>query len=89
MGFSRQEYWSRFPSPGDPPNTGIEPSLLHCRQILDHRATCDIGPEKQVNWPSVQHNATKTPERLSIYISDYNKGTILFKLQFHDYLENY
>ena len=28
MGFSRQEYWSGlpFPSPGDPPNPGIEPS---------------------------------------------------------------
>ena len=28
MGFSRQEYWSRlpFPSPGDLPNSGIEPS---------------------------------------------------------------
>ena len=27
MGFSRQEYWSGlpFPSPGDPPKTGIEP----------------------------------------------------------------
>ena len=27
MGFSRQEYWSRlpFPSPGDLPDTGIEP----------------------------------------------------------------
>ena len=27
MGFSRQEYWSGlpFPSPGDLPNTGIEP----------------------------------------------------------------
>ena len=26
MGFSRQEYWSRypFPSPGDPPETGIK-----------------------------------------------------------------
>ena len=31
MGFSRQEYWSGlpFPSPGDLPNSGIEPSLLH------------------------------------------------------------
>ena len=30
MGFSRQEYWSGlpFPSPGDLPNPGIEPSLL-------------------------------------------------------------
>ena len=36
MGFSRQEYWSGlpFPSPGNLPNPGIEPGLLHCRQIL-------------------------------------------------------
>ena len=36
MGFSRQEYWSGlpFPSPGDLPNPGIEPSLPHCRQTL-------------------------------------------------------
>ena len=36
MGFSRQEYWSElpFPSPGYLPDPGIEPSLLHCRQIL-------------------------------------------------------
>ena len=31
MGFSRQEYWSGlpFPSPGDLPDPGIEPTLLH------------------------------------------------------------
>ena len=36
--FSRQEYWSGlpFPSPGDLPNPGIEPGLLHCRQMLYH-----------------------------------------------------
>ena len=30
MGFSRQGYWSRlpFPSPGDLPNSGIEPGSL-------------------------------------------------------------
>ena len=30
MEFSRQEYWSElpFPSPGDPPNPGIEPASL-------------------------------------------------------------
>ena len=29
-GFSRQEYWSGlpFPSPGDPPDPGIEPGSL-------------------------------------------------------------
>ena len=38
MGFARQEYWSGlpFPSPGDCPNPGIEPGLLHCRQTLHH-----------------------------------------------------
>ena len=38
MEFSRQEYWGRFSFlfPGDLPNPGIEPSLLHCRQILYH-----------------------------------------------------
>ena len=36
MEFCRQEYWSGLPfsSPGDLPNSGIEPGLLHCRQIL-------------------------------------------------------
>ena len=36
MDFSRPEYWSvePFPSPGDLPNPGIEPSLPHGRQIL-------------------------------------------------------
>ena len=31
-----QEYWSGlpFPSPGDLPHPGIEPSLLQCRQTL-------------------------------------------------------
>ena len=37
-GFSRQVYWSGLPCPppGDLPNTGIKPSLPHCRQILYH-----------------------------------------------------
>ena len=26
--------WEPFPSTGDIPNPGIEPGLLHCRQIL-------------------------------------------------------
>ena len=31
MGFSRQEYWSGlpFPPPGDLPDQGLSPSLLH------------------------------------------------------------
>ena len=36
MKFSRQEYWREllFLSPGDLPNPGTEPGLLHYRQIL-------------------------------------------------------
>ena len=36
MEFSRTEYWSgqTFPSPGDLPNLGNKPGILHCRQIL-------------------------------------------------------
>ena len=34
MKFSRQEYWSRlsFPTPGDLPDPGIDPHLLHLLQ---------------------------------------------------------
>ena len=36
MEFYWQVYWSELPfsSSGDLPNPGIQPSLLHCRQIL-------------------------------------------------------
>ena len=36
MGFSSQEYWRGlpFPSPGDLPDPGIKPGLLHWRQTL-------------------------------------------------------
>ena len=36
LGFSRQEHWSRlpFPPPGDLPESGIDPCLLHYRRIL-------------------------------------------------------
>ena len=52
MGFPRQECWSGLPcpSPGDPPDPGIEPtppaSLLHCRWILYHwamRTICRVS----------------------------------------------
>ena len=36
--FSRQKYWSGqpCPPPGDLPDPGSNPGLLHCRQILYH-----------------------------------------------------
>ena len=38
MEFSRQVDWSGLPflSPGDLPDPGLNPGLLHCRQILYH-----------------------------------------------------
>ena len=44
MGFSRQEYWSGlpFPSPGDPPNPGIEPG--------SHGLRADALPSEPPNW---------------------------------------
>ena len=46
MEFSRQEYWSGlpFPTPGDLPNPGTEPGLLHCRPILYHCSTWAKSP---------------------------------------------
>ena len=55
MGFPRQEYWggSPFPSPGDLPNTGIKPGLLHCRQTiycLSHQGFPAPGPLVLIKW---------------------------------------
>ena len=54
MDFSRQEYWTGlpFPSPGDLPDSGIESKYPYVSCAAG--GFCDIGPEKQVNWPSVQ-----------------------------------
>ena len=53
MGFSRQEYWSvlSFPSPGDLPNPGIEPSLPHCRHTLYH-----LSHQGSLRYLSLQKN---------------------------------
>ena len=56
MGFSRQEYWSKlpFPSPGDLPDPGIQPtSRVFCtgRRILYHCASWEAQlVESQVVW---------------------------------------
>ena len=52
MGFSRQEYWRglHFLLQGIFPSQGLNPDLLHCRQILYHLSpllTVELG---QQNW---------------------------------------
>ena len=44
VGFPRQEYWSGlpFPSPGDLPHPGTEPSSLYCRRILYPEAIGEV-----------------------------------------------
>ena len=51
MGFSRQEYWSGlpFPSPGDPPDPGIEPRSPALEADAggseDKASACNAGEE--------------------------------------------
>ena len=54
MEFPRQEYWSGlpFPPPGDLPDLGLEPGLLHCRQglcCLSHQESPLLG-EQYSKW---------------------------------------
>ena len=56
MEFSRQEYWSRlpFPSPGEVPDPVLNPSLLHCRQILYHLSCLGLAYFSEVEVESVE-----------------------------------
>ena len=56
MGFSRQEFWSGLPSPspGDLLTQGLNPGLLHCRQMLyrlSHHRSLHISV---YNWTIVE-----------------------------------
>ena len=78
MGFSRQEYWSElpFPPPGDLPNPGIEPGLLH---LLHWQAgSLPLAPpylESIIYTPPASKNVLKNACNRSIY----NKIKIFLK----------
>ena len=57
MAFLRQEYWSGLPflSPGDLPDPGIEPGLLHCGQIL-YRLSYQGMPMVVIEMPNCYKN---------------------------------
>ena len=69
IGFSRQEYRSGlpFPSPGDLPNPGIEPGLLHCRQTLyplshhEHSLKKSWAPKNWCFWTVVLEKTLEGP----------------------------
>ena len=60
MGFSRQEYWSGlpFPSPGDLPNTGIEPGspALQANSLLIELRGKPPSWKGEKNGPWLHHN---------------------------------
>ena len=65
MGFPRQEYWRRlpFPTPGDLPNPGIEPTSL-VSPALAGRAFTTVPPRKPL-FSFMQMPILKVgPERL-------------------------
>ena len=90
MGFSRQEYWSGLPCPppGDLPNPGIEPCLLHCWQILYHWATRKspimvyysaikgilIHASKWISLESMRSAKSPTQKRHILYDSIHKKS---------------
>ena len=59
--FSRQGYWSGlpFPSPGDFPSQGSNPSLLHCRQIL-YQLSYKGSPVSITDQRSIRKKKAKT-----------------------------
>ena len=90
MGFSRQEYWSRFsfPSPGIFPTQGLNPSLLHCRQTLYHLShlgspwlinlfcSSDISAKRPLCKPSVCPIPIGTSKRYSLSVSSQRRAPI-------------
>ena len=59
MESSSQEHWSglQFPSPGDLPDPGSNPGLLHCRRILYHLSHWG-SPNPQVTHKWHTHRVT-------------------------------
>ena len=67
LGFFWQEYWTGlpFPSPGDLPDPGIEPDLLHCRQLryrLSHLGSASgVSGKESARWGSRRNRCRSDP----------------------------
>ena len=73
MGFPRQEYWSGlpFPSPGDLPDTGMEPGFPALQEILCHMSLHCLDVEE----PKIHITQWKKPIQKG-YLW-YNSNTLL------------
>ena len=69
MGFARQEYWSGllFPSPGDLPNPGIEPSTLQA----------DALPSEPPQ--AIRHSQKKKTKKNFFFLLEVNKVSLFPK----------
>ena len=64
MESSRQEYWSvfSFPSPRAFPTQGLNPGLLHCRQILYHLSHQSNSQIKYITCNQKKENLSTNDE---------------------------
>ena len=69
MGFLRKEYWSRFPfpTPGDLPNAGIDPCLLHWQ--------ADSSPLESPGMPTPAPNPSRSSPGPPLHILTQHRGT--------------
>ena len=80
MGFSKQEYWSElpFPSPGDLPDPGIEPTSLASPALAGELFTTVPSEEAEAKRPLCSHISFHQEKCFSqksfAYISLCNKG---------------
>ena len=80
VGFSRQEYWSglSFPLQGIFPTQGLNPGLLHYRQILYHLCYREV-PSSVKNAKKQENNRMEKTRDLFKKIRD-SKGTFHAKM---------
>ena len=70
--------WVAIPSPGDLPDPGIEPGLLHCRQILQYQVLNSVCCLLITAQQTVTFTTTPTPVTLVIvYAPSQSSGTHL------------
>ena len=77
MGFSRQEYWSGllFPSPGNLPDSGIEPTSLMSPALAGRFLTTGATFYLPSNWPIPPITLTSLVAQ-TVKASAYNVGDL-------------
>ena len=87
MGFSRQENWSGLPgpSPGIFPTQGLNPGLLHCKQILyhlSHQGSCGgYEPNYKLLVPDKKIKKKRACRKRSPSLLLCSQGQTLFSLE--------